>query len=402
MQQGRWQRRVAVRRSEKCSEVTSFMVREQLQVSEEYVISRSGRFLVAELLTPHRILSTSTRNGGQQDNIRYLVNHQSCEPSLHQERHDYMVGMGLDAYHDVVCAELDFAPETVAIMGTAANMNNVAIVRKEYEGLEATAVVTAGVENNSTCAGDPAAWCETDEGWKQRSPYAGTINTMLLVNHALTDGTLARAVITMAEAKSAALNRLAVRSCQSQDPATGTGTDQFCVAAPLNQTKPLTSASTHVILGELIGTAVRDATIEAIRWQNRLEISYTRSLFYALRSYGINEKTFWEKITPMLSEKDLELLKANTDSVFCDPLIASSAYALVAVLDRSRYGTLPANTERAALIAQTATLAVHFSSQPRLWPGFYAKMVAMEPMPPADLILHAISLGWSAKWTEGD
>ena len=82
------------------------MFREQLQVSDEVLISRTGRFVIAELVIPHRVLSTSTKNGGQQDQIRYLVNHQSCEPSNHQERHDYMVGMGLAAYHDVVCAEL--------------------------------------------------------------------------------------------------------------------------------------------------------------------------------------------------------------------------------------------------------------------------------------------------------
>ena len=37
----------------------------------------------------------------------------------------------------------------------------------------------------------------------------------------------------MTEGKSAALQRLAVPSCYSSDLATGTGTDQFCVAAPL-------------------------------------------------------------------------------------------------------------------------------------------------------------------------
>lgn len=374
------------------------MFREQLQVSEEVRISRRGRFVIAELLTPHRVLSTSTRNGGQQDHIRYLVNHQSCEPSKHQERHDYMVGMGLEAYHDVVCAELGLDPTAVALMGTAANMNNVAIVRKNYEQLAATAVVTAGVESNATCAGDPAAWYETEQGWRKLPAHAGTINTMLLVNHSLTQGALARAVITMAEAKSAALNRLAVRSRQSQDPATGTGTDQYCVAVLLNDAKPLTSASTHVILGELIGSAVREATLEALRWQNGLEPSHTRSLFYALRSYGIDEENLWDAIAPLISERNLELLKANRNAVFYDPLVASSAYALAGVLDRFRYGTLPANAMRAALSAQAATLAVQISGQPRLWPCFHAALATAELQQPANFIAKAISLGWTAKW----
>jgi adenosylcobinamide amidohydrolase len=371
---------------------------EQLVASDQFLITRAGRFLIAELRLPHRVLSTSVRNGGQQDRIRYLVNHQSCEPAKHQERHDYMVGMGLAAYHDVVSNELGLDPASVALMGTAANMNNVAVVQRSAGDLSVTAAVTGGVESNATCSGDPAGWQESSKGWEKRPEYTGTINTILLIGHSVTDGALARAIITMAEAKSAALNRLAVRSRQSQDMATGTGTDQFCVAAPVTEEKPLTSTSTHVLLGELIGSAVRDATLEALRWQNGLEPSYTRSLFYALRCYGIGEETFWEQIGPLLPDRALELLKANSRAVFGDPLIAASAYALAATLDRGRYGTLPSNALRGTISAQAATLAVHLSVRPDLWPVFHAELAASEPPSPAHLILNAICLGWKAKW----
>ena len=127
----------------------------------------------------------------------------------------------------------------------------------------------------------------------------GTINTMLLMNHALTEGALARAVITMTEAKSAALQRLAVRSLYSADFATGTGTDQYCVAARLHVGdgggKEFTSTSPHSKLGELIGVAVRDATLEALRWQNGLEVSSTRLLFHALGRYGVREADCLER-----------------------------------------------------------------------------------------------------------
>lgn len=375
------------------------MACELLAASDRFLITRTGRFLLAELRLPHRVLSTSVRNGGQQDQVRYLVNHQSCEPSKHQERHDYMVGMGLAAYHDVVCGELGLDPASAALMGTAANMNNAAVVQKSYKGLSVTAAVTGGVESNATCSGDPAAWQESSNGWEKRPDYAGTINTILWLGHSVTDGALARAIITMAEAKSAALNRLAVRSRQSQDLATGTGTDQFCVAAPLTEERPLTSTSTHVVLGELIGSAVRDATLEALRWQNGLEPGYTRSLFYALGAYGVSEDGFWDQIGPLLPDRALELLKANSRAVFCDPLIAASAYALAATLDRGRYGTLPSNAVRAALDAQTATLAAHVSVHPELWSVFHAELAATKVHSPAHLILKAISLGWLAKWT---
>ena len=56
---------------------------------------------------------------------------------------------------------------------------------------------------------------------------------MLLVNRPLTPAALARAVVTMTEGKSAALQRLAVPSKLHVDLATGTGTDQYCIAAPV-------------------------------------------------------------------------------------------------------------------------------------------------------------------------
>ena len=117
--------------------------------------------------------------------------------------------------------------------------------------------------------------------------YAGTINTMLLINRPLTAGALARVVVTMTEGKSAALHRLAVPSKRHVDLATGTGTDQYCIAAPTAGAPALTSASPHVKLGELVGLAARRATIEALRWQNGLEASYTRGVFHALGRYGV-------------------------------------------------------------------------------------------------------------------
>ena len=49
-------------------------------------------------------------------------------------------------------------------MGTAANMNYVAIATEADADVEITAVVTAGVQTNAVCAGDPASWRETPEG----------------------------------------------------------------------------------------------------------------------------------------------------------------------------------------------------------------------------------------------
>src|SRR5262249_5763736 len=158
-------------------------------------------------------------------------------------------------------------------------------------------------------AGEPATWRETASGTTKVPLHAGTINTILIVNTPLTAATLARVVVTMTEGKSAALQRLTVPSKLHMDLATGTGTDQFCVAAPTSGPRTLTSASPHMKLGELVGLATREATAEALRWQNGLEPSYTRGVFHALGRYGVKEATVFDDIAPFLSAADLELLQ---------------------------------------------------------------------------------------------
>ena len=93
-------------------------------------LRRSGRFVVADLRGPHRVLTTSVRHGGQVDHLRHLLNHQSCEGTAHLERHRLMTEAGLDAYHDRACAEASLPPESTAVMGTAANMNYVAVTKE--------------------------------------------------------------------------------------------------------------------------------------------------------------------------------------------------------------------------------------------------------------------------------
>lgn len=377
------------------SGVTEF---EELRAAPEYLLARKGRFLRLALHCPHRVLSTSVCNGGQRDDLRFLVNHQSCEGSGHTERHDYMTGRGPDAYHHAVCAEISLDPNLVAMMGTAASMNYVSLAHPEDCGLVVTAVVTAGVQGNAACAGDPAAWRETDGTWHKVVPYAGTINTMLLINRPLTHAALARAVVTMTEAKSAALHRLAIGSLYSADEATGTGTDQFCVAAPLEGNVPLSSASPHVKLGELIGVAVRDATLQALQWQNGLEPSYTRSIFHALGRYGLKEQRFWDDIAPLLSERNLELLRRNSKSVFYEPMVAASAYAFAALLDRARYGTLPPSTIQECLRQNAAMLAANLAAAPDRYLLFRAKLRSVDAGEPLRLLMEAVALGWSEKW----
>ena len=364
-----------------------------------FTARRSGRYLVVELLAPHRVLSTSAVGGGQRDDVRFLVNHQSCEAQGDQERYERISRMGLDAYHRTVCGEIGIDPDRTALMGTAANMAYAVHRSVAFEDLCVDAFTTAGVSGNAARAGDPAAWAETDDGWRKVSPYAGTINTILLLACPLTPSAHARAVMTMTEAKSAALAELAVPSRYAPVIATGTGTDQFCLAAPLDPArKPKDSTSPHVKLGEIIGLAVMASVKEALCWQNGLEPSRTRDLFHALGRFGFTQARAVERLAVLLPERRYDLLEKNWNAVFHDPGSAAAVYAFAALLDRIAFGTLPPGLANEVLCQQAACLACSLAAKPDSWPAFRAEL-ALAPDDPVELILRAIALGWDAKWS---
>jgi adenosylcobinamide amidohydrolase len=363
-----------------------------------FEVRRSGRYVVATLAAPCRVISTSVENGGQTDHVRYLVNHQSCEGAGHHYLHSLLDEIGHDGYHRKVCGDAFVPPEQTAMMGTAANMSYTVVHTETDLNVTITAVVTGGVETNATCAGDPARWRETDAGVEKIPAYAGTINTMLLIDVPLTPAALARAIVTMTEGKSAALQRLAVPSRQSVDLATGTGTDQYCVAVPLGTAKARAWAGPHMKLGESIGLAVRTATGEALRWQNGLEPSYTRGVCHALGRYAVTEATFIDDMAAYLGDEDLELLRKNSKAVLFDPLVGAAAHALAAVLDRVRHGTVPASVDRDAGVQLAATLAANVAAQPDRWPEFRARLHQHVAHDSKSLVLAALALGWSEKW----
>ena len=372
---------------------------ETLLASDRFTARRFGRYFLVELKSPHRVFSTSVHCGGEQEGVRFIANHQSCEGSGDTDRQALIAGMGLARYHREVCAELGIDPDRTALMGTAASMACVAHRSSEFGDLRADAFVTAGVKGNAATAGDPARWVETDDGWTEVSPYDGTINIILVLNFPLSSSAQAGAIVTMTEAKSAALAELAVPSLYSSSIATGTGTDQFCLAHPLEPgRKPKESTSPHVKAGELIGVSVKQAVKEALRWQNGLESSYTRGFFHALGRFGLTEERVLPSLRNLLSEREFALLEDNLNATFYEPGVGAAAHALAAVLDRIRCGTLPDSAAGETLRQQAACLACSVAARPQDWPALYAALGCRESEPP-ELVLRAVALGWKAKWT---
>lgn len=382
----------------------------------DFALSRSGRFLSASLKKPHLVLSTSQVNGGEQKHLRYLLNHQGCEGKGHLGRHHDLAVASKEDYHREVCAEAGLPPGETALMGTAANMQNAAVATRRYEEVGVWAVVTAGVQGNAGRAGDEARWHEGTEAWKPVHALPGTINTLLLFDWPLTPGALARAVATLTEAKSAVLQELAIWSRTSHLLATGTGTDQYCLAAPLDDArKAKTWTGKHGKLGEILARAVMAATREALLWQNGLEPSRTRSLSHALERFGCGESALRDAVAARLEPKDRQLLLDNFLGALHEPQAAACAYALAAVTDRISFGVLPGAAAAEMLVNQAALMAASLAARPGDFPAFRAALArdaGAEALAAAaacengtgrpdllPLVSRALALGWSAKWS---
>ena len=107
---------------------------------------------------------------------------------------------------------------------------------------------------------------------------------------------------------------------------------------------PLTSASPHVKLGELIGLAARDADARsaALAERPRSELHARRlPRARALRRDARRRSSTTSRRSRC--DADLELLRKNSKAALYEPLVGAAAHALAAVLDRVRHGTLPAS-----------------------------------------------------------
>lgn len=168
---------------------------------------------------------------------------------------------------ELIAARLGLQPAEMTLVGTAADLDNLAVVTRQYPPFTVTALVTGGVKNNAMRAG-------VDQGTHiepQGSP-AGTINIIVLTNARLTDGALARAIVTVTEAKTAALEDLKVPSSYTKTvQATGTGTDSVIVVS--GSTGPVaTYTGGHSRIGDLIARVVHQAVLEALEKQNGLKL----------------------------------------------------------------------------------------------------------------------------------
>ena len=263
-----------------------------------------NKSVIVKFVGKRGVLSTGIINGGYSENITAIFNNDAkTAPGM---------GCQLKAptykeHMEIIAQELGLDPKYTTGLGTAADMKNMSITVEKYEDLSVTALITGGIETNGGRVGDPASYIENNG--KIEQVKHGTINIMVAINGNLLPHTLTRALITITEAKTAAIQELLEGSKYSSGIATGSGTDGVIVYCNLESERTYKDAGKHSKLGELIGKAVKKVVKEALGKQSDLTPQRQKSIFRRGRRYGITAEKVWEKYIEFYPEKSNKKLE---------------------------------------------------------------------------------------------
>lgn len=268
-----------------------------------------------------KILSTSLYNGGYHDDYTAVYNYDAKQGA------GMPCEMLADTYVEhmrLVSKRLALDPDKVSGMGTAASMENAVVEALSFKELTVTAIVTGGIETNGGRAGDPADYYKP-----MPKPKYGTINIMLLLDCDMPEGTMARALVTCTEAKTAAIQELLEGSKYSNGIATGSGTDQTIIIANSESELYMEGAGKHSKLGELIGKAVKNAVKKALAKQSGLTPAKQHDVFRRLKRFDIKAGDMWQSYSAQDAAvvKPEYLLAAEKLAVEDIMLVYTSLYA---------------------------------------------------------------------------
>lgn len=243
------------------------------------------------------MLSTEENNGGYTKNLTHVFNHKS--------------GYGY------------------------VSMQNVCIETGSFRDITVTAIVTASPEVDGGRPGGPAEYYEEADPQK-----AGTINIMLHVNAGMSPGCMTRAVVTLTEAKTAAMQELMAGSLYFGGLAAGSGSDSVIVVSDGESPHHLTYAGGHSKLGELIGLTVKAAVTKGLEQHMNLTPETQHSVEARTRRCGLTAQRYWETaknrdcgLDGEAFKKELEKLDTRSDMV-----VPASLY--IHLIDQVSWGLL--------------------------------------------------------------
>lgn len=338
-------------------------------VSTGDIAYRYEKSIVLFFKGARKVLSTSVFNGGYHENFQAVFNH------------DGKVGSGMpcemlaDTYTDhmqILAKRIGLDPDMVTGMGTAADMENVAIESLKYKELTVTAIVTGGIETNGGRVGDPADYYKPIE----KPDKLGTINIILVLDADMPPGTLARALVTCTEAKTAAIQELLAGSNYSTGLATGSGTDQTIIIANTEAEIYLEGAGKHSKMGELIGKTVTKAVKAALSKQSGLNPEAQHNVFKRLKRFKVTTQSVWQLYQEQAAVTVLkpEFLE-TAESLAKEPLMLTATSLYVHLLDQFLWGLLGKDEVLVAAEKILADIAAGYDAESRV-----LRSIAVESM----------------------
>jgi len=279
------------------------------------------RYVAIRLPRRMRAIASTILNGGlgEADSVLML------QVPLHYDHSDPV------AHMRSLLPRLELPADTVCFM-TAAELDKAFCARDVAQnGSEAIACVSAGI-SNAINAG------ESSREGSVPHRQVGTINVMVVTDEPLDDCALANAIMTVTEAKVAALR-------DHHIPGTGTTSDAVLVMCPSDGERCLWSGSSSDH-GIAMAVAVRSALGESIaRWKgaNGDSVHFLRHL--AIR--GITYDDMWEcvrqmnALDPAWNEVEVRgRFESRLETLAKDINVNALLTAAISLEERGRYGQL--------------------------------------------------------------
>ena len=274
---------------------------------------------------PLNTVSSAFHNGGGVKKTRAILNVEVLKSCSDQYLHD-----NPEPY--ITDSAKKFGLEDSFIgMVTAAAVENFSLVSKRNGELAVSVIATAADNEGNTCnfaesAGEPI----------DIQAHEGTINIIVVIDGNPTESCLVGTLITVTEAKMAALRELDVRSRASGDEATGTVTDAV-VVAETSRGAPIVYGGPASELGQLVGYCTRKAVREAVTKAN--EFMPSRSIKERLRERHLS----MEKLSSELSKvNDLKVDEQTLAKILGkEPFFALLVLAAAKMDEDTKKGLLP-------------------------------------------------------------
>jgi len=223
------------------------------RLAENILLEQTPNHVHVQFDSPYYVISSAVLNGGFTEASHILNLKVAKQPEGLNSAFKSPV-VELSAY----CEQHGWQGITAGMM-TAASMDSYRIVRAVKQGVDVIVLVTAGL-SNARRAGDYAEYRKIMPAVSN----VGTINIVCLTSIGMVPAAMIEAVMTVTEAKAAALQSLDIRSPVSNEPATGTGTDCIAIAADPKAEK-MQYCGKHVLFGETLARLVIEALTSSIK-----------------------------------------------------------------------------------------------------------------------------------------